>query len=583
MNTVADRVGSASTSKNGLDGKSQKPSASAAHSHRDDTGESWMHGLGLQGMSTPWVLAFALIALLQVLSLLAMPIVYDTKHLPDTLFLLNESWRVSLGLRPGVDFGSFYGGLAAQIVAFSFKLFGPSVRALDIAPLLQLAAVLPLAVVVMYRRCGAFTFMAMLALLTTCLLTRTPLEGLVAVSDLASAHSFSYNRVGLACSLILLLLVLLPPQSARSFELLAGAAGGIALALALMSKWSFLLLAPGVLLALGLQRRYAAIVSLVVGTLACWMALDPLGQQFFGSAAYTAAAARAESMFGGMGGAVHKAVLLLVWQPWALLVLGIALVTSMRVLPAPARWIWLVSAALMTMAIGATLVVMGSFRILGHQVLPVIAALVIAAMEKSKDPGRGSIVTQKLLSGLLLLAFLLPHLTNSILVTAAGFRNRAQVLLPEGPMKGYLQRHASGRALLDRDAVLAEAAARLARVGTVETELQYPVFVDGVLALQRLGDLSDRAIVSDGSFNFEFALGARPVVGYPLWARLLSPEITASNQLPGGVDIVMTLPHDVGPFAKLLKERMGTQFRSCIKTEIWEIFIRKDEIMSACE
>lgn len=554
----------------------------AASGHAAESGPLGRDRRPSIGLRNPWVFAFGAVILVQIVALLAMPIVYETKHLGDTLFLLNEGWRVYLGLKPGVDFGSFYPGLAAHFIALSYALFGLSVRAVNIAPLLQLAVILPLAGVVLYRRCEAFSFMATMALIATCLLTRAPLEDQIALTDLASAHSFSYNRLGLACCLILALLVLLSPRAASRDEWLAGAAGGLALALALTSKWSFVLLVPAVLLALVLQRRHAAILGLVAVGVLGWMALDPLGRQLFGSAAYMQVVARAESMFGGLGGVVYKSLLMFLWHLWAFLILGITLVKATLTLPGRARWVWLASAVLVGGAIGGNLLVMGSFVIVGHQVLPVLAAMSIACLEQTRGRDTALRSLQRTLAAVLAAAFLLPHLTNSLLTTTAAFKNRNQVLIADGPMRDYLQRYDYGSLPPNREKILAEAAATVAQVGTIPSDMQYPVFVDGLSALQRLGDLSNIGIVSDGLVNFEFALGARPVVGFPLWPRLSSPEISGSDRIPNEADIVMVLRHGVGPFGEVLKERMGDQFRPCLSAAIWDVFVRQGTALSAC-
>lgn len=77
-----------------------------------------------------------------------MPVVYDTIHLNDTLFILNEASRIFRGLEPGVDYGSFFPGFTPRVIALAFSFTGPTVNALDVAPLLNLAIITPITVLI---------------------------------------------------------------------------------------------------------------------------------------------------------------------------------------------------------------------------------------------------------------------------------------------------------------------------------------------------------------------------------------------------------------------------------------------------
>ena len=160
--------------------------------------------------SNLWPALFVIALFIYMISLIVTPIVYDTMHLTDTLFMLNSGWRVSLGLQPGIDYDTFYSGLTSRYLALSYGLFGFNVRALDMAVLLQYATLMPLVFMATVGRVNLLTFSAVAAVVATTVLTRAPMEEFTALTRMMSAHSFSYNRFGLALCLISLLAVLLP-------------------------------------------------------------------------------------------------------------------------------------------------------------------------------------------------------------------------------------------------------------------------------------------------------------------------------------------------------------------------------------
>lgn len=543
-------------------------------------------GLLARGPFGFWEVCFVLAFVLQAFSLLAMPVVYDTMHLPDTLFLLNEGWRVSQGLRPGVEYETFYGGFTSGILALAFRLFGAEVRTLDLVPLLHAAIVLALAAAILFRRTSLFSGLATVALLATVLMTRAPLEEHVALTQPISAHSFSYNRLGLALCLVVLPFILLPRDDDRILEPLAGMAAGAAMAMALLCKWSFAVIPLVALLALLLQRRWSAFGGALAGLLAAGFVLDPFGAQFLGSLAYMQEAARAEEMIGGAGaltGLAFKSLNTLLSHLPVMLALLAAIFLSLREGQAEGRWTWLGGMVLMVAGFGAVCVVMGPFGLIGQQVAPVAAVLMILCFERAWQADAQSAPILRVLVLVGSGAFLLPNLGNTVAITAAGLAKRDEVLITNGPMANYLQRYDRNDLAGSPEAVMDAVATDLARTRTVTRGMEYPVFVDGLLALDRLQGISDLGVIADGSFNYEFALGSVPVVGYPLWPRPSSPEIAATGGIPAEAAVVMILRHDAGNMGKILKARVGNEFALCLQTGIWDIFARKSARISGCK
>lgn len=529
-----------------------------------------------------WVLLFLLVGTLQIISLLSMPIVYDTVFLNDTLFLLNEAWRIFLGVNPGVDFGSFYPGFVAQFVAIGFHLLGPTVRAIDIAPLMQLLLALMVASVTLYKRCGLFTISAIFALLSTCLLTRAPFEVVVALINPISAHSSYYNRTGLVYSLILTLFVLLPKRTENKHELTSGVAAGFGLIFALMSKWSFLILLPTVCLALLTQRRYAAVTGVIFGFIACWLVLDPTGMRFFGSLNYMNAAAVAESMFGGFSAAILKLINIINWNLWATSAFIIIFFITIRIIPIDDRMRWIASTVLVSGAVLINLVVMGPFTLIGHQILPFLGALSLVCYEICRVWAVERISVVKILAGVLLFAVLFPHMNNSLMITADAYRNKERVMISEGPMSGYLQDQRYRKLKPGDVDFISKAAETIKQTGALDSTTQYAAFVDGTSALMSLGDLDGLTVISGSSLNFEFATGSRPATDFPLWLRVSSPELARISGIPNNAEIVIFLREAEIEFGEILSNRMGGDYRLCLKTDIWKVFLRNDVVNGAC-
>ena len=143
--------------------------------------------------------------------------------------------------------------------------------------------------------------------------------------------------------------------------------------------------------------------------------------------------------------------------------------------------------------------------------------------------------------------------------------------------------HMTGDVVYALGQVIAQAAGRVGADKDVARLLEYPVFVDGLSALGRLGDLSRHGVIADGLFNYEFAVGSAPVLDYPLWPRPSSPEFQKATGIPAGADIVMILRHDAGALGSVLRERMGTAFAPCLQTGIWDVFARTGANIEGCK
>ncbi len=527
-----------------------------------------------------WPIIFFIAVVIYVVSLVSMPIVYDTLHLVDTLFMLNSGWRVSLGLKPGIDYDTFYSGLTSRYLALSYWLFGPNVRALDLAVLLQFATLLPLAFLAVAGRVGWLSLSVIAAVLATAVLTRAPMEEFVSISQMLSAHSFSYNRLGLALCLIPLLAILLPAGTRRQ-ENLAGLAAGVAIAMALMSKWSFITVLPPAIIALLLQRRWPTLMAFLIGLILAALLLDPTGQQFLGTFSYVMAAAGAEEGMGGISGLLFKTQRVLLNHIFVVVAVIAALAWTLRALPAN-RWGWGLSVLIMLAGMGAVCLSMGPFGLVGHQILPVAVIFLVIFFEQVNRHDPTNDLPNRALMVIMAIGLILPHVGNAMLVTAAAFGNRDEGLIVEGPMAGYVQRYSDAVPGQSIDRINADVAVKISREGAVTRALEYPAFADGLAALQSLSLQGKHGIISEDKFNFEFAVSAPPVTEFPLYPRLTSPELNGQTRIPEEADILMLLRQGGTPIGNLLRGWMGDDFELCLQTPIWEIYTRIGSEVTGC-
>jgi hypothetical protein len=529
----------------------------------------------------PLLVAAVLLAGVFATAIVITPITFDTMHLADTLFIANGGWRVFNGLTPAVDYENFYGGIIDQIVATSFWLFGARIRALDYAMLLMFVVVATIAAAAVWQRLSPFGAAMLLAILATVGLTRAPLEEWTALTELVSAHSFFYNRFGLGLSLMAAVVALVPARR-QATEVTGGLAAGLALALACLSKSSFAAMVPAVLLALALQSRWSVLVATAAGLVAGFLALDPLAQRFLNSASYIAGSVTATSDFSGL---IFKAVRVVLSHPLPLTA-AVAALAAVTFACENRRWLWLLAALGVFGALAAVSLSMGQFGLIGHQIVPICAIMAIAASER---PGQGPGVVMapaRTIAAVLVVAFTAPHLLNTMAVTASALGRHDEVLIDSGPMAGYLHRYNSFRDLAGpgapHDTLINAAAADVAARGEVVREAEYLVFVDGLRALEGLGDMSGRQIVSDNLISFEFAVGAKPAPSFPTWPGVTSPELVDPNLLIN-VDLVMILRYDGGSTTEFLRAQMSEDYVLCIVSAVWEVHARRNSDVRGCD
>ena len=259
-------------------------------------------GVLLRGKTvmTRLLLLCALVVLpLAALAFLAVPIAYDTLHVPDTLFLAELGWRQMQGLDPVLEFGHFYGGVVARYIATAFILFGTSLKSIDYAFGLMALSLLILAVGLCWTRASRLTTLALCMVVTACLLARVPLEMLTAIQRPTASHAFVYNRLAIALAVILVIFALLPAKDRRVEAGTALLAGGLCYGLVLI-KPTFVVFTPFFLAALTIQGRWLGLGLGLIGLVAAGLILDFGAERALGAFSYGVAAASGNTSVSGM-------------------------------------------------------------------------------------------------------------------------------------------------------------------------------------------------------------------------------------------------------------------------------------------
>ncbi len=509
--------------------------------------------LFLQGDSLLFV-ASLLVALAFVLITIAIPLsggmFLDTVHLPDTLFILGAAWRAYQGLNPVVDFGYFYGGVIEQFVALNMNLFGDGIFAFY-AALLLMALLFALAAVVALNGRISRAGLGVIIMTTTCLLlTHHPLEYEFAVAGVVSAHSFLYNRFGLAALVIVGTFLSLEPGPRRA-DGGGGLVIGLLVALTALVKPSFTILALSAIAGLIVQRRWPALVGLLGGAMGVFLLIDPQLDRMVGAIRYVTA------QLGGDRGAqpehlVMRALLVPLVQPLAsgLALVAIAHVALQRAVP----WQALAGVVLVALAgIGMTATMGGKP---GQLALPIMLMVALAAAEWAGRYRLERALPLRLLALVMAAALALPHAVNLAGVALLSHLRADQALISTGPFARYLA--------IEKGNL------------TAPPQPIYVAFADGIAELNRMGDASKWGIVADLGISFEYAMRAPPVPGFPLWQKRTAPELAPGRPLDPRADVVMIGRDSFSiSLRDELTERMGENFRLCRRSVHWDIHVRQ--------
>jgi hypothetical protein len=507
------------------------------------------------------------------------PVVYNTDDLADTIFLVGVAWRIFNGAVPVVDFGHFYGGFSETYISWAFSLFGVSIKALDYALLLQFATTAIIVAVASWRRISVVSFWMLLLVSGMCILTRAPFEYDISLTSVVSAHSFVYNRFALALTIPVMLFAILPVND-RNAELTCAIVIGATLYMIALTKPSFVVFLPAVFLALALQARFRGLFFVTLGLLIAKFYLDFGAARFLGSSEYLNASISDQVAFGDY---LRKGFQLLLAQPVGLA----AVVFAAALIFAHSKWRTLPALLAATFVMGGGVgmaVSMGGAGSIGQQLMPLMASLAVVIFELSRRLSMPeSVGTLKMIALTVVAGFSLPHFANIAAATIEAVEMSDRSLITDGPLKNYISMSAAFELPpVGSDLSVATEAARqhLAQGNPMEAGVQYPMLADGINVLKGIEGISELGVVADGGFAFDFALGAPPVLGFPVWIRDTSPELAYGQPLPDDVAIVMLRRSST---ETIIRARLEGHFVLCTQTAIWDVFSRLGESFSVCD
>lgn len=490
------------------------------------------------------------------------PIVLDTAHLEDTIFLADAGWRVFNGFTPGTDFMHFYGGVQAAFVSFAYSIFGLSVKSIDYAMFLQFLFAATGLVLISKHRIDTFPLIAILSVVAIVILTRRPIEG-DPITGVLFTHSFTYNKFALALCILLTVFIARKAENQR-FEIASAIFCGVTAIVLALVKPTFFLGALGLYLALCVQRRWAAIGWCLLGSVAAALLFDPDLSRFLNSMRYVTSSVgvTAESSVGPL---LKKSIQTLLGTPLLItLVIGCYAWLSLRdprehLIPSVALCLFFGS----TVGMAST---MGDFQSTGGQLVPILSVLAILAGQRAwKLPEVGKVLPPALCI-MCTIAFTAPHLAHTFLGFAFQAKNRAAVAFSTGPLADYVSTD--------------DWHTNKPRNGPPP----YRLLKDGIEQLREIPDHQTFGIVSGALLQFSFATSSPPVLDFPIWPRTTSAEFKDGSVIPAAADIVMIERSLIGTHSvnEMLLSDIDDRFHLCRSSTFWDIYIKQELSENRC-
>lgn len=496
---------------------------------------------------------FAAILLSTSLFNMLFGVIYDTEHFADTLFLLGSGWRVMQGLEPVLDFNHFYAGFIAKSLGWAMWIFGKSASVIYFFSIsLALFLVLFLAITEQ-KRSSSWTFCMASFVILTLMLSRYPLELNSPIVEVLSAHSFLYNRFAQAAMLVVAIFVSSFVKSAKS-EVIGGIVSGLLVGSVCLTKTTFVVIIPGLILALILGARWAAAAGAIAGISILVAIFDPTLSRYFGALNYALAQVGEGNDVAGL---IRKSVQVVLNQPIALGITLLAVVLCLN--DPPARRV-VFSSVVFAGSLAAMSATMGGNGSLGQLILPTFIGVALGCAEISRQRFHRAADRVQLLTIVLVFGFSVPHVVNTVAAAVEGYTRRAEILVHSGPYSRYLS---------------------APRYVTAGSATQYEMFADGISALHHIETSRDWGVISNMGITFEHALRSKPVAEYPLWQRETAPEFSEDRSFGDEVDIVLISRLETG-VGRILRSRLTNKFHLCMTTEHWDIFLHDRRDLSKC-
>lgn len=532
----------------------------------------------------------AFLVILGLIAFILTPGIYDTLHMDDTLFLAELGWRKHLGATPVIDFNHFYGGITTQYLSWAFALFGPGIKFLDYAILLQFITLATFALAVSYKRIGVMSAGLLLLLITVLLLTRSPLEMAIFTNpyNSVSAHSFFYNRYATSLVLIMVVFSMVPIRNQR-VELFNALLCGVAVYVLVLVKPTFVIFAPALLLTLSFQRRWSVVLVCVLGIASAGLLLDFGAEKFVGSFEYAVDSSGSEVSVSWL---ILRTSALVFLQPAGLLFGLFALLIVLRRENKVLRRIGISAIILMAGCLGMTATMGWSY---GQQALPFLTIFPLVLYEYARQ--RNSVPEKdiKILKILMISSvayFSLPHIANSTAVALEAKDHQDTSLIVQGPLRGYVAwnraYNTSAGALRDpptahnQQVQIAHDYIKGQEYLDFNIGAEYVMLADGIQALGRIENISQLGIISDTRIFFSYAMQAPPVLDFPVWPTIRSPEFFDDSPLSSDIDIMLFLKPMPSILTSMLDRKRGDGFSLCLSTVLWDIYARNGSQVIGC-
>ena len=482
-------------------------------------------------------------------------LVYDTDHFADTFFIFGAAWRILEGFRPVIDFGHFYGGFISETLSWTMSIFGVNASVFYLHSFFLGSILIACAFLFSRTHVSPIGVSAVALVILTLLMTRYPLELNAPITQVVSTHSYFYNRFAQAAMFTVSLFVFFKGGLDRR-DFIGGVVAGFLVGAVCLTKSTFVVVLPGLILALLIARRWFATGGAFLGLGLFVLVFDPSLQRFFGSLEYAFAHVGESNSVMGL---IRKSVQIPLYQIVPLCATLFALLYCFR---EAALRIPIISALIFAGSVVGMTATMGGNGSIGQLAVPTLIAICIGCMELArKQFGENERVIQSI-ALILVLAFALPHIANMAGAAAEGYARKSERLIEDGPYNRYLS----------------------APIGSGEQSgpTQYERLADGIDALQALGDPSQWGIVADSGITFEHPLLARPVVGYPLWQRDTAPELAPDRALSDDIDIVLLGRATESAVGTILRSKMTDMFAICVISDHWEIYAHQRLGLMGC-
>ena len=522
-----------------------------------------------------------------VLSILLRPIVVDTHHFDDMVFLLDLGWRASHGLVAGRDFEHLYPGGVAEILGLSFRLFGPSARSIDIGFVMLFMIASGLAILMQVGRVPVWAIHLSVLVSAAIVISGMPIE--LPLAWFHSTHSFVYNHIAVVLYLGLAPFVLLSVRR-PGVEIAGAIACGAAIAFISLLKVMFLAAVPVLLLVLLVRGRWRALVIVVsVSTLVLLSFGSPV-ERLFSAYEVTVGIVSSDQSLGGVSGRLRVGFLLFSATLTYLIVLGVVGWGPL----ARAGWSGVSALGLLFLIfanyLGMSLLMGGGVGLKwvpGVFFASICLAEIIGRLPESRARGQSALSRSAILWALAVgsaFMLVLPGLAVSAKTHLTAWKLRGLMLADTGLLSQYwvkgsvtdhLDGASSGPARLDQAIMRAN---EDLRSGLTSDAHEYVVFADGLALLESLDGLSQLSVVSNGRmFGFSMPSGSRPLRGYPTW---VTPGLNWFAKNPAGlteVDVVM-IANPLAGFGLVTEELqglMGDDFVVAGESVFWTMYRRR--------